>query len=51
VRIAIAMPRRLRMGGATASCTATSQRLMNSDATDSTFGSRPSAMRRSMPRM
>ena len=36
--------------GATLSLTATSQRLTKSEATEATFGSRPAAMRRSMPR-
>ena len=50
VRRATAMPRRLRLSAGTRSFTATSQRLTNSDATDSTFGSSPAARRRSMPR-
>ena len=41
---------RLRAAG-TFSATAASQRLMNSEATELTRGSRPASMRRSMPRV
>ena len=46
----MAMPSRLRNSGGTLSPTALSHRLTNSEATDATRGSRPAAMRRSMPR-
>ena len=45
------MPSRLRSSAGASSATATSQRLMNSDATDGTDGSSPASIRRSTPRM
>src|SRR6185437_2968392 len=51
MRWPIAMPRRSFSSAGTLSVTATSQRLMNTDATESTLGDLPSAMRRSMPRI
>ena len=51
VRLAMAMPRRLRSSSETLSLTATSQRLTKSEATDPTVGSRPAAIRRSIPRI
>jgi Flp pilus assembly protein TadD len=50
MRAAMAMPRRLRNASGTLSATATSQRLMNIEATEPTSGLSPAAMRRSMPR-
>jgi len=44
------MPSRFGAGGTTSSFTATSQRLTNSDSTDSTTGDSPRSSRRSMPR-
>ncbi len=46
----MAMPSRLRSSSGTLPATAASQRLMNTDATEPTWGSRPASMRRSMPR-
>src|SRR6185437_1973433 len=51
VRCPIAMPSRSFNSTGTLSTTATSQRLMNIEATESTLGDLPSAMRRSMPRI
>src|SRR5215467_17 len=45
------MPRRLLSSAGTFPVTATSQRLMKSDATDVMSGCKPASMRRSMPRM
>src|SRR5207244_1253335 len=51
VRLATAIPRRLRSSWGTTPLTATSQRLTNNDATESTRGSKPAASLRSIPRM
>src|SRR5665213_1053448 len=50
-RCATAMPSRFRSAGGTLFCTATSHRLTKSDATEWMRGSRPAAIRGSIPRM
>ena len=51
MRWPIAIPSLLTSSGGTFFATATSQRLMKTEATDATTGLRPAAMRRSTPRI
>ena len=46
----MASPSRLRSSGGACSATATSQRLINSEATEATLGFSPASIRRSTPR-